>query len=113
MTSSEPNDEVDAAAFKALRNALGPSDFSTLVAECALDLEEACATLDAARADSERKALAHKIAGLLAQYACPDAALLAQAIAHKDGVDVAALSPVLARRTRTCVRQLQSLARAT
>lgn len=112
MTSFEQNDdEVDAKAFKALRDALGPDDFSTLIGECALDLEEASASLDAARTDSERKTHAHKIAGLLSQYACLKAAGLALGIAHEDGVDVAALSPTLASRARICARQLQSLAK--
>ena len=112
MTSLEQNDaEVDAAAFNALRDALGIEDLSSLISECSHDLEEACAGLANARSNVERiKSIAHKIAGLLAQYACPQAARFAQRIAHEEDVDVVGLSAALALRTRLCAMQLRSLA---
>lgn len=113
MTALEHNDaEVDAAAFNALRDALGPVDFSALIGECVHDIRETCAGLDAARSALEHRSHAHKIAGLLSQYACLKAGALALRIAHEEGLDVASLSPILANRARTCADQLQSLAKA-
>jgi len=113
MTSLEENDaEVDAAAFQALRDALGPVDLAALVGECVIDIDAACTGLETARSDLERRSHAHKIAGLLAQYACLKAAGLALRIAHEKSVDAASLSPILANRARTCARELQSRAKA-
>ena len=113
MASLEENDaEVDAAAFNALRDALGPIDLAALIEECVMDIDAACASLEAARSDLERRSHAHKIAGLLAQYACLKAAGLALRIAHEESVDAASLSPILTSRARTCARELQSLAKA-
>ena len=112
MTAIEQNDaEVDADAFNALLDALGIEDLSSLISECSHDLEEACASLANARSNVECiKSSAHKIAGILAQYACPRAARFAQRIAHEEGVDVVGLSAALVVRTRSCSMQLRSLA---
>ncbi len=112
MTALEQNDaEVDIEAFKALRDALGAEDLSSLISECSRDLEEACAGLANARSNVERiKSIAHKISGILAQYACPRAASFARRIAHEEATDVVGLSAALVVRTRACVMQLGSVA---
>lgn len=110
MTSLEENDaEVDAAAFNALRDALGPVDLAALTGECVIDIDEACTGLEAARSDLERRSHAHKIAGLLSQYGCLKAAALALRIAHNESVDAAGLSPILVSRARSCATELQTL----
>lgn len=106
-----PGAEVDLAALQCLRDALGAETVALLVGECAQDLEEACAALSNPSVDADTiQKLAHKMAGLLGQYACPDAAAFARGLAN-GGADAAlAARERLVERAGACIRELQALA---
>ena len=111
MTPVGDPGEVDRAALQRLRDALGAETVAMLVGECAQDLEEACTALSnpSLEADGVRK-LAHKMAGLLGQYACPGAAAFARSLAHGEAAVALAARERLMERGRACIVELQALA---
>jgi HPt (histidine-containing phosphotransfer) domain-containing protein len=83
---------VDEAGLQRLIDTLGPASMAEMIAACILDVRQsgsemkaACAARDGSRA---RRA-AHKLAGVLGQYACPAGAAAARVLA--DGDEIAAL----------------------
>jgi hypothetical protein len=105
--------ETDRAALQRLRDALGAEALSMLADSCAQDLDEACAGLAAPSLDGETvKKLAHKMAGLLGQYACPSASAFARGLAQGAAGDALAAAGLLAERGRACAAELRALATA-
>ncbi len=103
--------EVDRAALQRLRDALGPEALSMLADECARDLSEACASLAAPALDAEAaRRIAHRMAGLLGQYACPSASVFARALAHGAPEAALAARAQLIERGRACATELKALA---
>lgn len=79
---------VDEAGLQHLTRMVGAAVMRDLIAECladvsatSQDLRAACAAGEMARA----KGAAHKLAGILGQYACPAGARVARTVAEADG----------------------------
>jgi hypothetical protein len=103
--------EVDRAALQRLRDALGPEALSMLADECVRDLTEACALLAAPALDAPAiQRIAHKMAGLLGQYACPSASAFARGLAHGAPDAALAARTRLIERGRACAIELKALA---
>ncbi len=105
MTTSAPHDEIDAAAYDGLLEALGVDDLRLLVQEFLDDLDRVVVGLDESRSmqdGAKVKSLAHALTGLLAQYACVDAAGFARRIADGDVAKANLRAEDLTQRTIRC-----------
>jgi len=103
--------EVDRAALQRLRDALGAEALSMLAGECVSDLTQICAQLSEPTVDADMaRRLAHKMAGLLGQYACSSASAFARDLAHGAPGAALAARKRLIERGCDCAAELKSLA---
>ncbi|MDB5570437.1 MAG: hypothetical protein JWN93_1620 [Hyphomicrobiales bacterium] len=105
MTPSAPDDEIDAAAYDGLLDALGAEDLRMLAQEFLLDLDRILASFDEMRAapdGAKLKERAHALTGLLGQYACVRAAALARRVVDLDAPEAALLLDELTGRAARC-----------
>jgi HPt (histidine-containing phosphotransfer) domain-containing protein len=105
--------EIDERAFKTLANSFDRETFRDLIGDCLDDLRAAMAGLEAASAAGDEalaRREAHKVAGVLGQYACPRAAGIARALA--DAPAGAALAHVaqVVQSCRACAVELEARA---
>jgi len=105
--------EIDERAFETLANSFDPGTFRDLIGDCLEDLSAAMATLAAAAAAGDEalaRREAHKVAGVLGQYACPRAADVARGLARAQaGAALAHVARVI-ETCRACVVELQARA---
>lgn len=103
--------EVDRAALQRLRDALGAEALSMLAGECVSDLTLICAQLSEPSVEAEAvRRLAHKMAGLLGQYACPSASAFARDLSHGPPAAALAARESLMERGWACAAELKVLA---
>lgn len=102
--------EIDAAAFTALRTMLPADAFARLLAASVADIARTCADLETAMAsgDAERvRGAAHRLSGVLGQYACPAAAKEADQVStEQDGLALA-MGAALVARGLICASELR------
>jgi HPt (histidine-containing phosphotransfer) domain-containing protein len=95
---STPIPLVDEAGLQSLVVMLGPALMREMIAACLSDVRESCGELQSASASSDgarvRRA-AHKLAGVLAQYACPAGAAAARRVAEASDSDALRLSDAM------------------
>ena len=103
------NGEIDSEAISRLVDIFGANNVAHLIDACLEDIE---AALDMVLASSENGAPeglrrgAHRLAGVLGQYACPGAAALAARIAADVSPDVVTQSTNLIALARRCQTEL-------
>jgi HPt (histidine-containing phosphotransfer) domain-containing protein len=107
--------EIDAAAFTALRTMLPADAFVRLLAASVADIARVCADLETAMAsgDAERvRRAAHRLSGVLGQYACPAAAEEANRVSTQPDASALAMGPPLVARGLICMSELRTRSQA-
>lgn len=101
---------VDEAGLQNLTDMLGPAVMREMIAACLSDVRETCSDLESACASGDgarvRRA-AHKLAGVLAQYACPAGATAARTVAESSDSDALRMSDPMTKVVELTAAELE------